>query len=95
MRDYLVVDGELRARARQESLAQLPLATQAIVHAVKAVELDPDRRECVFVLKRCLEGIVDAGGTILAVAVSDQTAEESAPGNACQGEGQTCPGSDA
>ena len=72
LRDYLVVDGELRARARQEALAQLPLATEAIVHAAKAVELDLDRRECMFVLKRCLEGIVDAAGTILALAESDE-----------------------
>lgn len=72
LRGQFVVDGELRARAKRESLAQLPLATEAIMHAVKAVELGPDRRECVFVLKRCLEGIVDAAGTILALAASDE-----------------------
>ena len=95
LRDQFIVDGELKARARREALAQLPLAAEAVMHAVKAVELDPDRRESVFVLKRCLEGLVDAAGTILALAASDQTAEECPPGNACHAEGQICPGSDA
>lgn len=50
-----------------QTLRQMPLATEAMLHAVKAAVLDPDSRNSQFIVERCLEGIVDAAGTYTVV----------------------------
>ena len=70
---------------RDAAMHQLPLAVEALQHAVKAVALEPDSKDSMFRLERTLEEVVDAAGTLMVVREeivrrrqNDETAEEPA-----------------
>jgi hypothetical protein len=91
LRDHMIIDEPTMQEAGPRCIAQLPLAAQAVHHAVQAIALAPEESAALFTLERAMEGLIDAGGTILAIAASQV---ESASGVACQGEGQTPPTSE-
>ena len=77
-RDGPLVGEEAVQEARARCLAQLPLAAQAVHHAVQAVVLAPKESAALFALGRTMEGLIDCGGTILAIAASDEPGRQTA-----------------
>lgn len=64
--DVDAIDDEGLASIEQVSRKQLLYEAEALVHAARAYELEPKHNRACFVLERCIEGALDAAGTILA-----------------------------
>ena len=80
LRGHIVIDERTMQEAEPRCLAQLPLAAQAVQHAVQAVALAPHGGAAMFALERAMEGLVDAGGTLPAITASRRNASRAAPG---------------
>jgi len=70
------IDDEALGAIEQLAGRQLPFAAGSLVHAARAYELEPDNDRSRLLLKRCLEGVADSAGTILAVAEEQRRRSE-------------------